>query len=125
MAGLLDFWQETHAGKFEWGKTDCAQWLASYVEARTGRHPSPDLVGSYDTFFGARRLVIEHGGLVQMASRFLSAYPSGQEVGVYDLYGRATCGISRGEFTAFRSNEGIALIKDARLIQGWDLQCRS
>jgi hypothetical protein len=47
---------------FEWGKTDCGQMMLDCIQTMTGIDAAPALRGSYDTAFGAARVVLEFGG---------------------------------------------------------------
>jgi hypothetical protein len=55
----------------EWGRTDCALTAAAAVEALTGKHPAPGLVGSYKTERGALGALKRLGGLDTLATKFL------------------------------------------------------
>jgi hypothetical protein len=54
-----------------WGQTDCVLTVASAVEALTGEHPAPAMIGSYKTEKGALGRVKRLGGLDALATRYL------------------------------------------------------
>lgn len=121
MARLLDFWHRAQSEPFQYGKTDCALWVASYIEAKTGKHPAPDMVGAYNTKFGARRSIIAAGGFLGLASRYMAGFPSGDEVGVFRMDNNTLCGIKRGNMVAFKGEDGLMITGDAMLIKGWNI----
>jgi hypothetical protein len=47
---------------FEWGTSDCALFCAGAVEALTGEHPFPDVIGTYTDAEGAAEVLRELGG---------------------------------------------------------------
>ena len=61
MTGRLQNWPErlgdvitqARADTFEWGRNDCVLFAARCVEAVTGEHPCPELIGAYSTRAGA------------------------------------------------------------------------
>ena len=52
---------------FRWGEQDCCLWAADVVLACTGVDLAADLRGEYSTEFGARRVLAQHGGVVELA----------------------------------------------------------
>ncbi len=114
MAGLLAL------EPFEWGWSDCIMTPAAYVEEETGKHPAPHLIRSYSTAFGARRLMIQHGGLVNLVAGFMGDFQAGSRVGVFRLGGVLMGGISDGSHVQFKTESGLMITNKATLIRGWD-----
>jgi len=54
---FLDTRQHT---PFAWGYNDCCLFAAAAIEALTGRHPAPALIGAYHSALGARRASLFH-----------------------------------------------------------------
>ena len=50
---LGDVITQARADTFEWGRNDCVLFAARCVEAVTGEHPCPELIGAYSTEAGA------------------------------------------------------------------------
>lgn len=50
---LFEVIEEARGMNFVWGTNDCAQFAGRCIEAMTGTHPWPDLVGSYADEAGA------------------------------------------------------------------------
>jgi hypothetical protein len=48
---------------FEWGRLDCCLFVADVLLERTGRDYAAEFRGQYDSEFGARRILVKHGGL--------------------------------------------------------------
>ncbi|NEI60906.1 DUF6950 family protein [Rhizobium leguminosarum] len=60
---------------FRWGGVDgedCTTWCGSYAMALTGRDPAAVFRGTYDTADGARALIADAGGLVQLVGPILT-----------------------------------------------------
>lgn len=73
MAALLDralrlseFIEHTSAKRWEWGKRDCALWVADWVLLTTGRDPGTPFRGRYDSRHGCEALIHEYGGLTEI-----------------------------------------------------------
>lgn len=60
-------------GPMAWGQDDCALISAAAVEAQTGRHPAPELIGRYKTQRGAMGFIRRAGGLGAVADKHLGA----------------------------------------------------
>ncbi len=48
-ARLEKFVQANHKRPFEYGKWDCCLFVAAAIEAMTGTHPAPEIIGAYDS----------------------------------------------------------------------------
>ena len=121
MAGLLGFWNWSQSVPFEWGKCDCVLWGAAYVEAKTGTHPAPHMVGAYSTKFGARRLIMRAGGFEALLSSFMSDYSDGSDVGLFQIRKTKLVGVSGSNGVAFKTDTGLMVSREAELIKGWSL----
>jgi hypothetical protein len=53
---------------FEWGRLDCCLFVADVLLLLTGRDYAAPWRGTYDSEFGAKRLVIKYGGLGGLAA---------------------------------------------------------
>lgn len=121
MAGLLKFWEHSQSTPFVWGQCDCVLWMAQYIEAKTGRHPATDVIGSYDRAFGARRIIMQAGGLLSLVSRYMGDFEAGSEVGIFKVGNTKLCGVSGPNGAAFKTEAGLMITKQAVLIKGWNI----
>jgi len=58
---LYDYIEQSKDAVFTWGSTDCALWVATFVDSITGSHLADDWRGLYDTEEGAAALMAERG----------------------------------------------------------------
>lgn len=58
-AEAIEEWRHT---EFQWGRTDCCQFVGAVVLAITGEDRR-ELFAGYNSEMGAGRLLVEHGGM--------------------------------------------------------------
>ncbi len=59
---LVDHFKSWSEVQFEWGKTDCCQFVRSTAEVLTGRDFG-SIFPTYESEFGAARVLAEYGGM--------------------------------------------------------------
>lgn len=59
LADEIDAWRDL---KFDWGRTDCCQFVGAVCLAITGQDRR-ELFAGYDSEIGAARLLVKHGGM--------------------------------------------------------------
>lgn len=119
MPDMKEFWERSQSEKFKYGQCDCVLWIAKYIEAKTGKHPAPDVVGSYDTPLGAARLMQKAGGLDKLVASYMTDFDDGSEVGVFEINGRQICGIPVKGRVALKTPDGLMVLQGPKLIKGW------
>ena len=121
MAADLDFWARAQSEPFEWGKNDCALWVASYIEVMTGYDPAKSLRGRYKTALGCQRLLRKEGGLQALISRHMTRFEIGSDVGIYHFSGGEICGIRKGDKVALKTPDGLLVVPVEKQIVGWSI----
>jgi len=124
----LNAWVEKSTGrKFEWGQFDCALAAASCVEAITGKHPRPDLIGAYHTPLGAYRVIEANGGLSGICDALYTeinpkSVMRGDAV-LGELDGKQTLMIFTGNKYTFMAG-GLMLVtdKDVNILKAWRVE---
>lgn len=102
---------------FDWGRHDCALFVADWIAERRGFDPAEDLRGTYRTRRGCGRLLLRRGGLatvVAAALRRLSptAEPVPGDVGIVETREGPAMGIFCGaDRWACRAERGIVTVR--------------
>lgn len=109
---------------FAWGRNDCALWAADCVWAITGADPAADLRGAYSTEFGAARVLLQRGGLAQIATDALGPPIApllatvGDVVLVRTAQGDALA-VCNGDHLLGPTSNGLAVYSLADGLQAW------
>ena len=115
---------------FVWGKRDCALFAAAGVEALTGTHPCPWLVGKYHDREGAEAILAEHGGLEALATQLLGPPLSGAafarrgDVVLFEEEGERRLGLCVGRQVACKHEAGLAMRSMRRASIVWPVGVR-
>lgn len=120
---LADFIEQTRSDPFEWGRNDCALWCASAVLHENGCDPAADLRGTYDSWFGCRRIVMAAGGLVALIAPRMAATGlrdlDGDGVAVIRLSGRTLCALILEGRALVRMERGLRIADQFTVVRGW------
>lgn len=111
----------------EWGVNDCACWAASWWKVRTGFDPAAlldgeALRGGYDTKFACRRIVMRHGGLLNLCRKLMAGVPAGGEgdgICVAKVNGTTICGIVSNGRLWLKVNRGVASPESYEILEKW------
>lgn len=102
--------------RFEWGAHDCASWALAVVAALTGSDPGASYRGTYDSEFGAQRILAAHGGLEALADELLPVrrpgvlYAQRGDVVLADLLLGPTLGVCVGAGAEFAGPDGLVCV---------------
>ncbi len=108
---LIDEINAAREKPFAWGMHDCVLFTADCIHSMTGTDPMADIRGSYDTEFGAARVLHEHGyrsigdaitGHFHLEQRDTTSTAQRGDVLLYD----GAVGICIGDVGVFLSREG-------------------
>ncbi|WP_419762647.1 DUF6950 family protein [Defluviimonas aestuarii] len=129
MDGLVipPFLARTACEPFIWGQNDCATWAAALVAEATGKDLAAGFRGTYDTAFGCRRVIMQHGGLLELSRKMMSGFPSGEQengVCVAKVRGRTMCGVLSGGRLFVKTENGLFCPAEFTILDGWSLTCR-
>lgn len=120
---LSAFICETAFEPFQWGKNDCALWVASAVFYETGQDPAADLRGAYSSGFGCRRIVMAAGGLVSLVTPRMAACGlrdfDGSGAILAKLDGQTLCGLMVEGRALFKTQSGLRVVDQFSVIRGW------
>lgn len=95
---LHEFLKGRSGAPFSWGRNDCVLFVADAVEVITGVDLAADFRDSYDSAFGAARIMREEFDSVsvdQIAAQFLPWCPTNRA--------------GRGDVVAVETDDGVAL----------------
>ena len=124
MAELNDFWEMSETTGFKWGHQDCLTWPALYCLAITGIDPASRYRGTYSTKFGARRLLLQNGGFLNLACKSMQDFQSGcfkDGVGLIQNKSKI-CGAVLVDGAAYlKSDNGVSNIKKPEIIKAWSI----
>ena len=67
--------------EFRWGHMDCCLFVADVLNAQHGKDFAAPFRGTYDTEFGAARIVAKHGGLDGLLSSVFGPMVPAEECG--------------------------------------------
>jgi hypothetical protein len=65
---LREFLLASYGLPFVWGERDCALWACDWIKQSRSVDPGAPYRGSYSTQSGCARLLVEHGGLLNLAT---------------------------------------------------------
>ena len=126
MVNIGEFIRETAFRPQKPGRDDCALWCGDLVRRATGYDPAADLRGTYDSWFGCRRVVLQAGGMLRLIEPRMDhpalVSTSGDRDGVALIRsgGRILCGILQsGRAVLRREGGGIVLPDDAKIMRSW------
>jgi hypothetical protein len=115
---------------FTWGTHDCCLFAAGAIEAITGTHPAPHMVGAYDSALGAR----DHGIRPSPTDPFgVLGWPAA--VGLYEIpvtlawrgdvvavraeRSHLALGVMVGDLVAAPGATGLAYLPRGRALAAW------
>lgn len=115
MSDFAAFVAQTAARPWEWGRMDCAMWLAQWCVWRWRVNPLLAWQDRYTTEAEAESIISDEGGLVALLRRQMTfavekARPDDGDVGVIVVSGQPTCAIRAGDKWAFRTPAGIGMV---------------
>jgi hypothetical protein len=109
---------------FSWGSNDCALFCAGGVEAVTGVHPFPQVVGTYHDALGAAEVLRELGGTLFRTIN--SAFPR-KPIGFAQrgdlVFAQKAVGICMGARGVFLQADvpGFAMLPRAEFTHAWEV----
>lgn len=124
MVTVAAYVAQSSAQPFVWGQTDCMLWCATLVAARRGDDPAADLRGTYDSAFGARRIVMAAGGLRALSRQRMGPpdpVPGADGVCVARWRGQTICGIRSAGHLILKTPGGVMLPEGADILDYWKL----
>lgn len=68
---LIEWFNANQSRQFEWGRFDCSLAAADWIKHITGKHPCPELIGSYRSSEEAQVLINNAGGHIELVTQFL------------------------------------------------------
>jgi hypothetical protein len=71
-ASIVAFLVESSGLPFEWGRRDCALWVADWIFRVRGIDLGAEFRGRYYSSIGCNRFLARHGGLLVLASRLFA-----------------------------------------------------
>lgn len=128
-------WEEILANKaaeaqllpFEWGKLDCALFVANAVQAITGKDYAEPLRGKYDDAHGAQEALRSVGA--ENLEQFLDEctdlervpvnFAQRGDVLVAEIAGRQALGIRLSRGAAFKAPEGLTIKNASECLAAW------
>ena len=107
---LADYVESRRAAPFEYGRHDCCQFAASAIEAMTGENPATYY--PYRNEIGAKRIIIEHGGMDALLTAILGepcpvAMAGRGDIVLAELENGPTAGVCLGRQCAFPADIGV------------------
>ena len=112
------------ARPFEWGRHDCALFLAGGIEAMTGIDPARKLRGTYGSAKEGRARLKQmgFGSLIELVGQHLPEQPPLQaQPGDAALVDRKALGIVQGSLVYVLRREGLGLVPLSRATQAWEV----
>lgn len=113
---------------FEWGRHDCALWLADWWHENHGTDPAAHLRGTYSDESGKDFVVIGSGGLTELVSGLARsvgavgvAIPRAGDFGIITVAGHEFCAIWQGEYWAVRAPRGITMVSRPSSFVAWSI----
>jgi hypothetical protein len=123
LALLPEILEKYRVEPFTWGQLDCCLFAANVIRDMTGHDYAEDLRGTYDTQFGAARVLHRYGGLEELVDHFLgpSQAPSLARRGdvVLGEVPEPTVGICVGHKAVFKSDGGLESLPLDLCIRSW------
>lgn len=118
---LANFIENTRSERFKWGKNDCALWCASAVDACTGYDPAGDLRGTYDSWFGCRRAIMQAGGLEALIAPRMARFAplDGDGVAIVRVCQQQLCALIVAGRAVAKTESGILMRDNFDLVRGW------
>ncbi|WP_422049921.1 DUF6950 family protein [Shimia sp.] len=119
---LSDFIADTLSEPFEWGQNDCALWCASAALACTGFDPAADLRGTYNTWFGCRRVIMKAGGLEALIAPRMERFDplTGDGVAIVRIADQTICAVIMSGRAHVKKKDGSLMIAERfEEIRGW------
>jgi hypothetical protein len=112
---LYDAIEAARGRPFAWGSHDCAAFATAVAAELTGEDPVAALRGSYQSAFGAERLMAEYGGLPGLVTHFYGEPVTIHYAGRGDLVlaerdNGPALGVSMGSIAAFAGPDGLAFL---------------
>lgn len=119
---LAEYVASRAATPFAWGTHDCCQFAAGAVQAITGVNPAA--AWTYDSEFGALRLIADAGSLETLITQAMGApvHPSRAgrgDVVLADLDRGPTVGVCVGRECAFPADTGLTFRPRDVVITAW------
>lgn len=120
------------SAEFRWGEMDCCLFVADVLRDLHGKDFAEPWRGTYDTEFGARRLVVKHGGLDGLLSSVFGPMVPVDECGEgspvllrqklveQDSVGGAV-GVIHGGKVAYLTKKGLAEAPLSYVVGGWNV----
>jgi len=112
---LAEYIEAARGKPFAWGSHDCATFAFDWVRRATGSDPVSELWGTYDSEFGAGRILAPHGGIEGFATARLGERCPAAQAQRGDIVAVATesgpaLGVCVGVRAAFVSPQGLAFL---------------
>jgi len=128
-AELPEILEKYRALPFEWGTMDCCIFAANVVRDLTGVDVAEDLRGTYNTKFGAAKVILPYGDLQGLlVERFGVPRPAvlaRRGDFVLGPVPEPALGVCTGNRAVFKSDGGLVALPLARCYRSWKCPAQS
>lgn len=119
---LAEYVESRRAAPFEYGSHDCCQFAAGAVEAMTGDNPAA--LYPYRNELGAKRIIVEHGGLDALLTGVLGepchpAMAGRGDIVLAELELGPTAGVCLGRNCVFPADVGVTFRPRSVIASAW------
>lgn len=122
-SNLSDYLISKRQEPFQYGKHDCAHFVAGAVEAITGENPMADITDSYDSQIGSLRVLKRLGfdDVEQFTdTKFISILVGFAQTGDIALYD-GSLGIVISSKAVFASEIGYTFVDRSEWLNAWEV----
>lgn len=111
---------------FCWGTHDCAAFATGVAAELTGQDPVAALRGSYESAWGAERLMAKHGGLSGLIGHYYGeavtiGYARRGDLVLAERDNGPALGVCLGQVSAFAGPEGLAFLQTSECRLAWHI----